>query len=606
MIRLSDYIFKTLADWGVRHVFMVTGGGAMFLNDSIGRENRIKYICNHHEQACAIAAEGYARVSGQPGVICVTSGPGGTNAITGVLGAWTDSIPMLVLSGQVKRATCVATYPESALRQLGDQEIHIIRIVTSITKYACFVEDPLLIRFHLERAYHLATTGRPGPCWLDIPLDVQASMIEESELQAYDPSEDDRGYEFDRLPGYCTEIISRLHSSERPVILAGSGVRQAGTVGEFEAVVDRLQVPVVLSRTSGDLLPSDHPLRCGRAGIDTERAANFVIQNADLLLILGCRLGVRQVGYNWADFAPHAFKYQVDADRAELCKPTIRPDVRIHCELKAFLSGLAAQLEGSSLPSSKHLPWLSWSRERVRRYPGVLPHHRQTGVSLNPYRFLELLFARLAPDDVIVCGNGAAFVMTLQAAAIQRGQRVFFNSGTAAMGYDLPAAIGAAFGRRLGHVVLIAGEGSIQMNLQELQTIVHHGLPVKMFVLSNGGYLSIRTTQLGFFGNLYGESPATGVSFPDLKKVADAFGLSSFHIRDDQCGAQVEEILSQPGPVLVDVVVDPNQEFEPRSASRRMPDGSIVTPPLEDMYPFLEREELAENVWPGSNSHEFR
>jgi len=594
-LKLSDYIFARLADWGVRHVFLVTGGGAMHLNDSVGKQRRIEYVCHHHEQAAAIAAEGYARVSGQPGVINVTTGPGGINALNGVFGAWTDSIPLLVISGQVKRETCMATAGVRGLRQLGDQEVDIISMAKGITKYAVLIDDPASVRYHLERAFHLCRTGRPGPCWLDIPIDVQAAKVDEDNLRAYDPREDDLSWDHPRLAEQCAIVLKRLAQAKSPVILAGTGVRHANALSEFQEVIHRLRVPVTTAWTH-DLIASDDELFCGRPGTIGDRAGNFTVQNADLLLVLGSRLNLRQVSYNWKAFAPKAFKIQVDVDAAELEKPTARPDLPIHCDLKDFLAELLRQLDSGKRPAG-HQKWLAWCRERVARYPVLQSRQRTPGPPLNPYYFITLLNAMMRDDDVVVCGNATATIVPFQVLQLKTGQRLLSNSGAASMGWDIPAAIGAAFARDGRRVLCLAGDGSGQMNIQELQTIVHHQLPLKLIVLNNGGYISIRQTQMNFFGTLTGESPASGVSFPDFTRVGNAFGIPSVRVDRFEGLPQVRQALESPGPALVEVMLDPAQEFEPRVRSKQLPDGRIVSPPLEDMYPFLEPEELAANVF---------
>ena len=594
-MKLSDYVFSFLADRGVRHVFLVTGGGAMHLNDSLRKERRITPICQHHEQACAMAAEGYARVTGTPGVVSVTTGPGGINALNGVFGAWTDSIPMLVISGQVKRETCMAFNEVPGLRQLGDQEADLVSMVKGITKYAATVREPTDIRYHLERAWHLCRSGRPGPCWVDIPIDVQGSQVEPERLPAYDPSEDAPDWDLDRLPGLVRETVERLAASERPVLLGGTGIRLAGAQELFLRVAERLSLPVTTAWTH-DLIPSDHPLYCGRPGTIGTRAGNFTVQNADCLLVLGSRLNIRQVSYNWQAFAPHAFLIQVDADRAEMNKPTVRPDLAIACDAGFFLEEMDRRLEEEGWDADRHAGWLQWCRERVRRYPPVLPRQRTTEGGINPYYFVETLFDLLAEDDVVVCGNATATIVPFQAAALKRGQRLFSNSGSASMGYDLPASIGAAVARGGKRVICLAGDGSLQMNTQELQTVVHHRLPVKLFVLGNQGYLSIRTTQKNFFGELIGESPHSGVSFPDPCRLAEAYGLPAVKIEGEGFQSQTAAFLAEPGPGVAQVVLDPRQTFEPRPSSRQLPDGRIVSAPLHDMAPFLDRQELAENL----------
>ena len=600
-MKLSDYIVGQLADWGVRHIFLVTGGGSMHLNNSIGQEPRIQYVCNHHEQASAMAAECYARIGGdgQPGVVNVTTGPGGINALNGVFGAWTDSVPMLVISGQVKRETCMRAQGISGLRQLGDQEADIVAMVANITKYAVLVDDPLTIRYHLERAWNLAQSGRPGPCWLDIPVDVQATSIEPANLRSYEPAEDEAALDTlkrAQLSSLCRNVIDRIRNAKRPVILAGTGVRASNALAEFDAIIHRLGVPVTTAWTH-DLVASDDPLFAGRQGTIGDRAGNFTVQNADVLLTLGSRLNIRQTSYNWQSFARNAFKIQVDIDPAEFQKPTVRPDLGIASDLKPFIQELTRQCDDSGYPTDAHAAWARWCHKRVQRYPPVQDHQRQPGPPLNPYYFVEQLSARLADDDVVICGNATACIVPFQTMQLRKNQRLISNSGSASMGYDLPAAIGAAFARPGKRVICIAGDGSIQMNVQELQTIVHRHLPIKVFVLNNSGYLSMRMTQSGFFGRLTGESARSGVSLPDMVKVACAYGIPSIRIDRESQLDQVDRALAADGPALIDVVLDPSQEFEPRSKARQLPDGRIVSPNLEDMYPFLDGTELMDNAF---------
>lgn len=596
LVKVSEYVASFLADFGVRHVFMVTGGGAMHLNDAFGRETRIKYICNHHEQACAMAAEGYARVTGKVGVLNVTTGPGSINALNGVFGAWTDSIPLLVISGQVKLETCMASYQLSGLRQLGDQEADIIPMVQGITKYAVMVKDPQTIRFHLEKALYLAKSGRPGPCWIDIPIDVQAAKIDPSTLPGFTPVEGVFPDRSDLLTTQCREVAERLMAASRPVMMVGSGIRLSGAVEKFERVIAKLRIPVTTAWTAHDLIPTDHELFCGRPGTVGDRPGNFTVQNSDLLIVIGSRLNIRQVSYNWKAFARHAYKVQVDVDEAELSKPTVRPDLAISCDAAAFLEELDRQLDRLLYDSSRHAAWLAWCRERVARYPVVLPRHREFNGGINPYHFLDQLCRALEPDDVIVCGNGAACVVTFQVVHIKRGQRLFCNSGSASMGYDLPAAIGAAVAHEGKRVICLAGDGSIQMNIQELQTLVHHQFPIKIFVLNNNGYLSIRQSQKNFFNFLVGESDVSGVSFPDMVQIGQAYGIPSLQVAGPDFLPTVKRALAAPGPQLCQVTLDPNQQFEPKLSSKSLPDGRIVSAPLEDLYPFLDRDELLENL----------
>ena len=594
MMKLSDYVFGQLRQWGAKHIFLVTGGGAMHMNDSIGTSG-LKYICTHHEQAAAMAAEGYARIANTPGLLNVTSGPGSINALNGVFGAWTDSIPMLILSGQVKRETCMRTYGITNLRQLGDQEVDIIRMVKGITKYSVWINEPETIAYHLERAWTLARNGRPGPCWLDIPVDVQAVQIDETKLRHYDPKEDALVWDRAKIAAQAANVLERIRAAKRPVIFAGSGVRLAGALEEFEAVIRRLRIPVVTAWTH-DLIASDDELFCGRPGTIGERAGNFTVQNSDVLLVLGSRLNIRQTSYNWASFARFATKIQVDVDAAEFTKPTQQPDVAIHCDLKDFLTEMLRQLGENTIANEAHAAWLERARQWKTKYPVVQERQKTDGPPLNPYYFIDRLFALLDADDAVVCGNATACIVPYQAGKLKNGMRLISNSGSASMGYDLPASIGVAVAKG-GRVICLAGDGSLQMNVQELQTVVTHHLPVKIFVLRNGGYLSIRQTQAGFFqGRLIGTGATSGVTFPDMVKVGAAYGVPSFAVEKLSDLERVKAELAKPGPSLFDVQLDVAQEFEPRLRSRILPDGTIQTPNLEDMYPFLSPEELAENM----------
>lgn len=591
-MRVSEYIANRLAEFGVRHVFMLTGGGSMFLNYALGKHSQIKPIFNHHEQASAMAAEGYARITGKPAVVNVTTGPGGINALNGVYGAFTDSIPMLILSGQVKRETYIRTYDLPELRQLGDQEVDIVSMVKVITKYAVTVTDPQTIRYHLEKAWHLAQTGRPGPCWLDIPIDVQSSLVDENQLEGFASF-----LKPEPAPAYLkesvAEALTRLKNAERPVILAGSGVRISGQVEQFLDVAHRLGIPVTTGWTH-DTIASDDPVFCGRPGTIGTRGGNFAVQNSDVLLVLGSRLNIRQTGYALKSFARAAYKIWVDVDAAELNRPTIKPDMPIQADLKDFFKEMQNQL--TDWDSKRHAQWLAWCKERNQKYPAVLPKHREFNGRINPYHFMGTLFDNLGANDVVITGNATACIVSFQAGKIKMGQRLFSNSGSASMGYDLPASIGAAVAGEGRQVICLAGDGSLQLNIQELQTVIHYRLPLKIFVLNNNGYLSIRTSQKGFFGGVVGEGPESDVTFPDFIKLAQAYGFQTQRLDSADFESGLREVLSADGPMLCEVMLDPAQGFEPRQSSRPLPDGRIVSAPLEDMFPFLERDELASNM----------
>lgn len=593
-MRVADYIAQTLVAHGIDYVFMVTGGGAMHLNDAFGRNKAIKTVCCHHEQTCAMAAEGYFRASGKVAAVNVTTGPGGTNAVTGVFGAYVDSIPMIVVSGQVKWETLVRS-TNLPLRQLGDQEVDIVRMVEGISKYAALIQDPKTIRYHLERALHLALSGRPGPVWLDVPINVQATDINPAELQGYDPTEDAIAWESSDLSSAVSEVVRRLKAAERPVLYAGTGVRLSGQYELFMQLVSRLGIPVVGAWNSNDLIPNDHPAYAGRPGSIGDRAGNFTVQNADLLLVLGCRLNIRLVSYNWEKFARQAFKIMVDADAAELKKPTLNIDLPIHADLRSFLPALS---EATSDWKVRHTAWLAWCRERVSRYPAVLPEYWESTEKVNPYCFMDRLSESLDENEVIICGDGTACVTAFQTIKIRRGMRLFHNSGCASMGFDLPAAIGSSIARPGQRIVCLAGDGSIMMNLQELQTIAGRNLPIKVFVLNNCGYHSIRQTQSNFFAdNIVGCGTDSGLSFPDFGKIAHAFGLPFRRCsRHQDLDTTIKGTLAEVGPAICEVMLDLSQSFAPKLSSRKLEDGRMVTAALEDMAPFLSRDELNSNM----------
>jgi acetolactate synthase-1/2/3 large subunit len=553
-------------------------------------------IACHHEQAVAMAAEAHARVSGLPGVACVTTGPGGINALNGVFGAWTDSIPMVVVSGQVKREMVATSYPGLGMRQLGDQEADIISLVKGITKYAVSIAAPEDVKVVLERAWREARSGSPGPVWIDVPIDIQSAQIDPDRLTGDpDPAAPVPAAD-DTLHDAVREVAARIGAARRPVLLAGNGVRLSGAVDAFETAVERLGIPVTTAWTH-DLIATDDPHFCGRQGTIGTRAGNLTVQNADLLLVVGARLTVRQVGYNWESFARNAVKVVVDIDEAEFRRPFVRIDVPIHADAGQFLRALTGALDATGYDRARHAEWLAWCRALVREYPPVRDDQRTTEAPINPYHFVERLFENLAPDDVIVCGNASATIMPFQAGRIQRGQRMFSNSGSASMGYDLPAAVGAAVARAGGRVVCLGGDGSLQFNIQELQTIRHHQLPVKLFVMDNQGYVSIRSSQQNFFGATLGSGPEDGVSFPDYTAIAAAYGIPVVRLTEPVAlDSTIADVLATEGPVVCHVILDPAQGFEPRIKSRALADGTIVSPALEDMFPFLDPDELARHM----------
>ncbi|MCR5792851.1 MAG: thiamine pyrophosphate-binding protein [Lachnospiraceae bacterium] len=590
-VKVSKYISQFLVDHGIKDCFMVTGGGAMHLDDAIGHQEGMHCTFNHHEQACAIAAEGYTRMTGKLAAVCVTSGPGGTNAITGVMGGWLDSIPMFVVSGQVKRETTIWAAQDLNLRQLGDQEFNVIDSVKNMTKYAVMVTNPQEIAYHLEKALFLSTTGRGGPVWLDIPIDVQGAKIDTDTLIHFDDKQEVVWRVPEVKQSAVDILMERLKSAKAPLVLAGTGVNLGGAREKLLAFLDKYQIPVVTAWNANDTVAFDNPYYVGMPGTVGMRSGNFAIQNCDLIVSLGCRMNIRMIGYTHHDFAKNAFKVAVDVDARELVKPTVQVDLPIHADVNEFLDVMLAQ---EYTPAKEHAKWLLWCRQLLDKYPTVRPEYHGNDKLINPYVFIDKVFAHLDGTDRIICGNGAACVITFQAAKVKQGQRMFTNSGCAAMGYGFPAAVGVAVSDNSKRTICIDGDGSIMMNIQELATVVQNKLNIKIFILNNNGYLSIRQTQRNLFQPPFiGIDSESGVGFPDFEKLADAFGLKYFKIdKEDMSDDALEEVLNCEGPCICEAVVDPDQNFEPKSSSKVLPDGRIVSPSLDDMAPFLDREEF--------------
>jgi acetolactate synthase-1/2/3 large subunit len=590
-MKVAKYISEFLVRNGITDCFMVTGGGAMHLDDAIGHQEGLHCTFNHHEQACAIAAEGYTRMTGKLAAVCVTSGPGGTNAITGVMGGWVDSIPMFILTGQVKRETTIWSCPELGLRQLGDQEFDITHSVANMTKYCVMVTDSRDIAYHLEKALFLSRKGRGGPVWLDIPLDVQGSQIDPDTLRHFQPEIEEPWDTPQVKADVVTEILERIYKAKAPLILAGTGIRLGGAEDLFLKVLGKLQIPVVTAWNANDTLAFDSPYFAGMPGTVGTRPGNFAVQNCDLLISLGCRLNIRMIGYNHFDFAKNAYKIVVDIDPRELSKPTIRPDMPVHADVKDLLEKMDA---AEYCVNPAHENWLKWCRNLVVKYPAVLPEYHHEDGLINPYVFIDRLFGQLKADDRVITGNGAACVITFQACRIKQGQRMFTNSGCAAMGYGFPAALGVAVSDNSKRTICIDGDGSFMMNLQELATVSWNRLNLKLIILNNNGYLSIRQTQRNLFKPPFiGIDAESGVGFPDFAKLADAFGVGYYVLHDEQeCDSVLERALESDGPCIIEAVVDPAQNFAPKSSSKVLPDGRITSPSLDDMAPFLPREEF--------------
>ncbi len=588
-IKVSDYIAKRLKEiYNVKNVFMVSGGGAMHLNDSFGKY--IPYICNHNEQASAIAAEGYAKASQKLAVVNVTTGPGGLNCLNGVFGQWTDSVPVLYISGQVKFSTTLASCPDIKLRQLGDQEADIISVVKPLTKYAKMVTEPKEIKYHLDKAIHEATTGRKGPVWLDIPMNVQGALVEEDELIDCDYS---CGISPTKNDCKIEEIISKLKNAKRPLIVAGHGIRLSGRKSNFIKLLDKFKIPVVTTFNGFDLIPDNHPCFIGRIGTIGQRCGNFALQNADVVLFLGSRNNIRQISYNWENFAKNAYKIIVDIDNAELQKPTVKPDMAINVDLEDFLPLLSESAGEITKPE-----WLDFCKKLKEKYSFENTEEYKHTDKINAYGAVRRITELLPQGAACVLGNATAIIASMQTALIKENQRYFSNSGDASMGYDVPAAIGACVASGNQSTFCITGDGSIMMNIQELQTIKHNNLPVKIFVINNDGYISIKQTQNNFFeGRNTGAGTNSGVSIPDFVKVGSAFGIESFRItRPDEIDGAINKMINSKTPLICEIMVNPDYIFSPKLSSKKLADGSMISPSLEDMYPFLPREEFEQNM----------
>lgn len=598
--RLADYVADFLVEHGVTDAFSVVGGGAMHLNDALGHKDGLKVTYNHHEQACAIAAEAYARLDNKIAAVCVTTGPGGTNALTGVVGGWLDSIPMFIISGQVRYDTTARyalQYTETPLRAMGDQEYDIVKSVEPMTKYATMIEDPKQIRYALEKAWHLATTGRPGPVWIDIPVNFQGGYIETEELEGYDPSEDDALLPPPVDESIIEKVLEKIANAKRPVLHAGYGIRLSGGYEAFRRVADKLNIPVVTYWNAIDLIEDEHPLYVGRAGNMGDRPGNWAIQNADLVVAIGTRISIRQVGYNWKTWARAAEVIMVDIDQAELKKPTLHVEMPVWADAKDFLEKMDKAIDKTPVHAGGE--WLAACQSWKKNYPVVQPKQwEENGSTANVYAFVKYMSSRLPENSLTAVSNGACCVVGHQTYEIKKGSRFANNSAIASMGYGLPAAIGTCIGGNRRETICLEGDGSIMMNLQELQTILTNKLPIKIFLINNSGYHSIRITQ----SNLFSEHSKVGIgeesgdlSFPDFKKLSEAFGYPYYSARSNkEMKEVVDQVLSLDGPVFCEIFTDTEQRWEPKSSTKRLEDGTLVSPPLEDLAPFLPREELKE------------
>ena len=607
--KVSDYIADYIAEWGIRDVFTVTGGGAMHMNDAFGHHPKLHCTYQHHEQACAMAAEAYARMDNRIAAVCVTTGPGATNAITGVLGGWMDSIPMLVFSGQARYATTVAA-SGLKLRSMGVQECNIVPVVTSITKYAQMIIHPEDIRYHLEKALYMAVNGRPGPVWLDIPLDVQGAVIDTEKLRGYDPQENPKEKPAEISQDIIQQILDKIEKSRRPVLFPGNGVRLAGAMDDFQKLVNILGVPVITGMSSVDAMESEHPYFAGRSGGTGTRPGNFALQNSDVLLSIGNRQGFAQTGFQYQDWARGSYTILNDIDENELKKPSLHVSLPVCGDAGDLIRKLicAAKLRGADEknPLFKGRDWIRQCQVWKQKYPVVTAKHYETVEEgcTNIYAFYEELSKAMQEGQTLMVSVGTSRVAGSQAFRVKKGQRFITNPNTAAMGFCLPAATGICVAQPGKPVVCVTGEGSLQMNLQELQTIWQNRLPVKLFVINNQGYHSIRQTQQSYF-----EPPLVGVgaesgdlSFPDLSKIIPAYGFSYRAVHAaEELPETLHQVLEETGASVCEVFVTKYQKTEPKTSAKKLPDGSMVSAPLEDMYPFLSKEELEENMFTETN-----
>lgn len=594
-MRVADYIVSFLASKNIDCIFTVSGGGSIFLCDALVLEKKIKYVACHHEQAASIAAEAYARIKGDLGVALVTSGPGGTNAITGTVGCWLDHVPQLTISGQVFSGQTILNHP--GLRTKGVQEINIVDIVKPFTKYAVMVTDELSIKYHLEKAFHLAKFGRPGPVWLDIPADIQNKNIDPKSLESYIPENEINDNK--SLNDLVIKIALLLNEAKRPLIHVGQGIRISKAQKKLLKLIENYNIPFLTAMNGFDLMDYDHPLNAGYSGSFAQRGANFAVQTCDFYLAIGTRLSLAQTGFNAKDYARNAHVVMVDIDQAELDKDTVPIDIKVCSDAGIFLDYFNNELNKFKFEKSHWINWANQCKEWKIKYPVVKKEYFEINNFVNSYVFLDMLSNELTAEDIIVTDMGFAFQNTYQAFKVKFGQRVISNSGLAPMGWGLPAAIGAFFSqKKKGKIICISGEGGLMMNIQELATIMHHQIPVKLFIFNNGGYLTIKQTQeLGFEGRLMGSTKESGIDFPNFLKIADAHSLNSLRIYNHkELSKNIKSIISSDKSVVCELMMDPNQVQAPKLINRRNSDGTFKQTALEDSYPFLDQSEIDENL----------
>ncbi|SFK10931.1 thiamine pyrophosphate-binding protein [Methylophaga sulfidovorans] len=590
--RVADYIFARVAELGVKEVFLLPGGGAMHLVDALGQSPDITFIPTHHEQAAAIAAEAYSRVNETLGVALVTTGPGATNALTAVAGAWIESVPLLIISGQVKRADMKA---DTGVRQMGPQEVDIVSMVKPITKYAVTVDEPENIGRYIDKALHEAMSGRKGPVWLDVPLDVQASLIEPEQLEREEScsgAESDCSLQLD-------EVIQLIQQAERPIILAGHGIRLSGAADTFKQLYEKTGIPVLTTWNSLDLIPYEHPLCAGRPGSVALRPANFAAQNCDLLISIGARLDNVVTAHNPQNFAQYADKVIVDIDASELKKHQLPKARLIQTNAKTFIEQLMAEVNDAP---ADYADWIHKITDWKQRYPRCDGETFPEQGEISHYHFIDRLSAHTAENELIITGSSGLAVEVFYSTFVNKtGQRVFLTSGLGSMGYGLPAAIGGCLASGRKPVVSVEGDGSLQLNLQELSTLKSLNLPIRMFIMNNNGYASIRNTQRNYFDERYvATGQEAGLLIPDLVKLAEAIGLDAVRINDaSELDEKIQYVLNHPGPILCDVTIIKDEALWPKVSAIPQANGSMISMPLEDMSPLLDLEILEREMLVG-------
>ena len=589
-MRLADFVIEFLKKKGIDTVFTVSGGGSIFLCDALYKAKKLKYISCHHEQAVSFAAESYSRFKNKPGAAIVTTGPGGTNCTTGVACCWIDSVPTIFISGQVYLNQ---TIQNTGLRQIGVQEIDIVNMVKKFTKYSVMVKKPDEIKYHLEKAFYLSTDGRPGPVWIDIPADIQNSEINLKNLKSFKPKIKKKNTK--KLNEKIKNVAKLLMKSEKPMLHIGQGVKISEGEKYLRSLIGKYKIPFGLTWNASDLIETSHNSYIGKPGAFSERGSNFIVQNCNLHISIGTRLPFMVTGYHSHDFARNAKKIMVDIDNTELKKNRTKPDIKICCDAKYFLKTLLKYMPNKINISKK---WRAYCKNIRKKYPIVLERYRQQKKTINSYYFIECLSKQLKKDETIVTDMGLSFVGTHQAFDIKKGQKLYTNSGHAPMGWGLPAAIGASYAKNKKKVICLTGEGGLQMNIQELATVMHNKLPIKIFIYNNGGYLTIKQTQqLGFNSRIMGSNKKSGISFPDYKKIADSHKMKYFLLKDTKnLKKDLKKILNSHDSVITEIMLDHEQEQMPKAINKRLPNGKVVATKFEDLYPFLSANELKENM----------